>query len=108
MYRKLYEDSEFKSVMWGVNCLKQDLQDLSDLQEWTSLLPETPVIELPNYLFKLHKVCATIYVFDPQNRTYRTWEVRLRRSLLQINRNVGLQSEQNRHGAPEGCHDELA
>jgi hypothetical protein len=41
--------------MWGVNCLKQDLQDLSDLQEWTSLLPETPVIELPNYLLKLHK-----------------------------------------------------
>ena len=39
----------------GVNCLKQDLQDLSDLQEWTSLLPETPVIELPNYLLKLHK-----------------------------------------------------
>ena len=48
----LNEDSEFKSVMWGVNCLKQDL---SDLQEWTSLLPETPVIELPNYLLKLHK-----------------------------------------------------
>ena len=51
----LNEDSEFKSVMWGVNCLKQDLQDLSDLQEWTSLLTETPVIELPNYLLKLHK-----------------------------------------------------
>ena len=49
--------------MWGVNCLKQDLQDLSDLQEWTSLLPETPVIELPNYLFKPHTVCATFYVF---------------------------------------------
>ena len=46
------------SVMWGVNCLKQDLQDLSDLQEWTSLLTETPVIELPIYLFKLHTVCA--------------------------------------------------
>ena len=45
--------------MCGVHCLKQDLQDLSDLQEWTSLLTETPVIELPNYLFKLHKVCAT-------------------------------------------------
>ena len=60
---QLDEDSEFKSVMWGVNCLKQDLQDLSDLQEWTSLLPETPVIELPNYLLKLHKVCATIRLF---------------------------------------------
>ena len=57
---RLDADSEFKSVMWGVHCLKQDLQDLSDLQEWTSLLPETPVIELPNYLLKLHKVCATI------------------------------------------------
>ena len=34
--------------------LKQDLQDLSDLLEWTSLLPETPVIELPKYLLKLH------------------------------------------------------
>ena len=47
-------DSEFNSVMWGVHCLKQDLQDLSDFQEWTSLLPETPIIELPNYLLKLH------------------------------------------------------
>ena len=45
--------------MWGVHCLKQDLQDLSDLQDWTSLLPKTPVIELPNYLLKLHKVCGT-------------------------------------------------
>ena len=50
------------------NCLKQDLQDLSDLQDWTSLLPETPVIELPNYLLKLHKVCATIYGFDTRKR----------------------------------------
>ena len=40
--------------MWGVHCLKQDLQDLSDLLEWTSLLPKTPVIELPNYLLNLH------------------------------------------------------
>ena len=29
--------------MWGVNCLKQDLQDLSDLQDWKSLLPKTPI-----------------------------------------------------------------
>ena len=56
------------SVMWGVHCLKQDLQDLSDFQEWTSLLPKTPVIELPNYLLKLHKVCATIYVFEMRKR----------------------------------------
>ncbi|MCY4568354.1 MAG: hypothetical protein OXD49_08605, partial [Candidatus Poribacteria bacterium] len=26
---------------------------------------------------------------------------------LQINRNVGLHPEQNRHGAPEGRHDEF-
>ena len=32
---------------------------LEDLQEWTSLLPETPVIELPNYLFKLHEIAPT-------------------------------------------------
>ena len=68
---KLNEDSEFKSVMWGVNCLKQDLQDLSDLQEWTSLLTETPVIELPNYLLKLHKVCATTDF--PHQRLSRTY-----------------------------------
>ena len=71
MYRKLYEDSEFKSVMWGVNCLKQDLQDLSDLQEWTSLLPETPVIELPNYLLKLHlsNIKYKLYSFEADLKT---------------------------------------
>ena len=29
------------------------------MQDWTSLLPETLLIELPNYLLKLHKVCGT-------------------------------------------------
>ena len=44
-----FYNADLVSVMWGVNCLKQDFQDLSDFQEWTSLLPKTPVIELPNY-----------------------------------------------------------
>ena len=57
--------------MWGVNCLKQDLQDLSDLQDWTSLLPKTPIIELPNYLFKLHlsNIKYTFYSFEADLKT---------------------------------------
>ena len=57
--------------MWGVHCLKQDLQDLSDLQDWTSLLPKTPVIELPNYLLKLHlsNIKYKLYSFEADLKT---------------------------------------
>ena len=66
--------------------------------EWTSLLPKTPVIELPNYLLKLHSVSNIkykLYSFESDLKTSKhgTNPMEIRTQVLMLKIAFAVQGE---------------